>query len=64
MFEEGDEAAAIKMVALLDRQRAGDLLVPAFMIDEARVLPDLAKLAGGDTLVGNEGGAVGDRIIL
>ena len=60
MLKEGNKAVTIIMIALSDRQCAGDRLGPAIVIDKARVSPELAELAGRSTLIDYDGRAIGD----
>jgi len=64
VLEKGNEAAAPEMLARADRQRACNLLVPVFAIDEARVRSDLAEQARALALEGNNGTSVWDDRVL
>ena len=60
MLEKWNQATAIIMVALLDRQCTGDGLPPAVVIDKAAICSQFAQGASRPALIGNDGGAVGD----
>ena len=64
MLEEGDQATALIVIALIGRQGAGNRLGPPVMIYEAGIWngarADLAQRARIAPLVRNDGLAVGD----
>jgi hypothetical protein len=64
MLEKREQSTAMIMVALGDRKCAGDRLAPTLIVQELRIVPDLAKLPGRLTFEGDDGSAVGDQLFL